>query len=230
MVKVKICGITRLEDAVVALESGADYLGFIFYPRSPRFVLPEAVRTITDQVRRHPTTRALFERPSPPLFVGVFVNETSEQVARTLDDCGLGLAQLSGDEDASQLTDTASPIFGRAYKALRLLTAVDAEELAPRYTNLPWPTTPLRPQLLLDTPHGALYGGTGQTGDWTMAAELAAATSGLMLAGGLTPTNVAAAVRRVRPFAVDVAGGVEARPGIKDHILIRAFIANAKAA
>lgn len=228
MVKVKICGITRLDDAIVALEAGADYLGFIFYPPSPRAVTPQDVAAITGGLRQHSATRELFGRATPPLLVGVFVNEAPARIAEILDHCGLNLAQLSGDEDAAQLTDPASPLLGRAYKALRPRTIAEAHALSIDYANLP--NLPISsPRLLLDTP-GVLYGGTGQTGDWAIAAELAAVTPGLMLAGGLTPTNVAEAARRARPFAVDVAGGVEVGPGSKDHDLVRAFVANAKSA
>ncbi len=232
MVKVKICGLTRLEDARGALEAGADYLGFIFYPPSPRAIAPEAVAEIIDRLRRESAvqpTRALAPNPWPltPLFVGVFVNEPPAAVAAILDRCGLDLAQLSGDEPAADVADPASPLYGRAYKALRPRTLSEANDGAARFAA---PPTLAGPRLLLDTPHGRLYGGTGETGDWGIAAALASRLPGLMLAGGLTPDNVAAAVAAARPFAVDVAGGVERAPGIKDAGRVRAFIANAKEA
>lgn len=230
MVNVKICGITRLDDALIALKAGADYLGFILYPPSPRAITPGMLATLIRDLRRQPATQALFERAASPLLVGVFVNESPLRMAETLDQCGLDLAQLSGDEDAASLMDPTSPIFGRGYKALRPRSIAEAQAQIKDYANnsfdLGWP----RPRILLDSSYGALYGGTGVTGDWAVAAELAAETAGLMLAGGLTPANVADAVIHVRPFAVDVAGGVEAAPGIKDHALIRSFIANAKSA
>jgi phosphoribosylanthranilate isomerase len=229
-VRVKICGITRLEDAVVALDAGADYLGFILYPPSPRAVSARDVATLTAALRNDPAMRERFAGSTPPLLVGVFVNEPADRVAELLASCGLDLAQLSGDEDATQLTDARSPLYDRAYKAIRPRALAEAQAMAAQYTASPATDGAARPHLLLDTPHGALYGGTGRTGDWAVAAELAHATPGLMLAGGLTPDNVAEAVRRTRPFAVDVAGGVEQSPGRKDHDLMRAFIANAKAA
>lgn len=231
MVKVKICGLTRFEDALVALQAGADYLGFIFYPPSPRAIPPSDAAHLIAQLRALMT--ANFDRalapgpwPRPPLLVGVFVNESPTSAAAILDGCGLDLAQLSGDEPASDVTDPASPLFGRAYKALRPRTPAEADDGAARFAAAPGD---FGPRLLLDTPHGRLYGGTGETGDWGIASALAARLPGLMLAGGLTPANVAAAVAAVRPFAVDVAGGVERAPGIKDTDRVRAFIANAKA-
>lgn len=232
MVKVKICGLTRLEDALIVLEAGADYLGFIFYPPSPRAIAPEMAAEIIARLRRESAaqlTRALAPNPWPltPLFVGVFVNESPATAADILDRCGLDLAQLSGDEPAADVTDPVSPLYGRAYKVLRPRSLDEANDGAARFAAPPGSTGP---RLQLDTPHGRLYGGTGETGDWALAAALAAATPRLMLAGGLTPDNVAAAVARVRPFAVDVAGGVESAPGIKDPDRVRAFIATAKSA
>lgn len=228
-VRVKICGITRLEDAVAALTAGADYLGFILYPPSPRYVNAERVAALVAEVRVHASTRALFARPAPPLLVGVFVNETPDHVATVLDACRLDLVQLSGDEDVSYVTDPASPLFGRAYKAIRPRTLSEANTQSNYYANITT-TMSSRPQLLLDAPHQTLYGGTGETGDWDIATEVARMLPGLMLAGGLTPDNVAMAVAQVRPFAVDVAGGVEIAPGQKDHDKIVTFIRKAKGA
>ena len=229
MVKVKICGLTRFDDALVALEAGADYLGFIFYPPSPRAIAPEAAADLIARLRAAMAfnpDRALAPGPWPltPLFVGVFVNEPPAAAAAILDRCGLDLAQLSGDEPATDVTDPASPLFGRAYKALRPRSLAEADDGVARFTAPP----SAGPRLQLDTPHGRLYGGTGETGDWAIAAAVAARLPGLMLAGGLTPDNVALAVAAVRPFAVDVAGGVENAPGVKDAARVRAFVANAK--
>lgn len=226
MVKVKICGITRLEDALFALAWGADYLGFILYPPSPRVISPETVTHIVGTVRE--SMAPLFALPDRPLLVGVFVNESAAAMATTLDRCGLDLAQLSGDEASELITTPASPLFGRAYKAVRPQGVEEALLLSYRYTNYIEEFELAGPQILLDTPHRNLYGGTGETGDWTVAAEAAAAYPRLMLAGGLKPTNVSEAVRQVRPFAVDVAGGVESSPGVKDHSLVKAFVHNAK--
>ncbi len=225
MTRVKICGLTRLEDALAAVAAGADYLGFIFYPPSPRAIAPEAATALVARLRAAAADR--FARPDRPRLVGVFVNQSPAVVAAVLAQCGLDLAQLSGDESPDVMAAPASPLFGRAYKALRPRLADEAAAGGARYLA---PDTLPGPRLLLDTPHGRLYGGTGETGDWALAAALTAAVPRLMLAGGLTPDNVAAAVVRVRPYAVDVAGGVESAPGIKDPDRVRAFVAAAKAA
>ncbi len=222
--KVKICGITNLEDALVAAEAGADYLGFIFYPPSPRAIEPEAARQIAAHIRQ--------TIPNPPLLVGVFVNESADSIAQTLDETGLDLAQLSGEEVPALAGDPKSPIYGRAYKAIRPATAaeaeVEAEWYAVAHAPVSSPQSPV-PSLLVDTYHPTLRGGTGIAAEWGIVVYLFEHTPGIMLAGGLRPDNVAAAVEQLRPFAVDVASGVEALPGKKDHDKVRAFIANAKA-
>jgi phosphoribosylanthranilate isomerase len=216
-VRVKICGLTTLDDALLACQAGADFLGFILYPASPRAVTAEQVAAIVTQLRR---------LVRPPLLVGVFVNQPVAVVADTLARCGLDLAQLHGDEPPFFVGDPASPLFGRSYKALRPTSLAEAEADAEWFL----PPSPVAgyPSLLLDAYHPRLRGGSGTTADWTIAARLAAATPGLMLAGGLSPDNVAEAVRQVRPFAVDVASGVEAAPGQKDTALVRDFIRAAK--
>ncbi len=226
MTRVKICGLTRLEDAAAALELGADYLGFILYPPSPRTATPESVGYIVRKLKDTYPTR--FAGSNPPRFVGVFVNETSAYMAEILGQCGLDMAQLSGDEDADIVNRSDSQILGRVYKAIRPRSTSEARDLLSRYTNLGTSTGAFIPSILLDTPHGRLYGGSGEVGNWELAADLAATMPHLMLAGGLTPENVSAAVRKVRPFAVDVASGVETDPGIKDHDLLYSFIQNAK--
>jgi len=215
--KVKICGITNLEDAQTAVAAGADYLGFIFYPPSKRSITPAAAAEIVARLRA---------AEQCPLLVGVFVNESGERMATVLDTVGLDLAQLSGEEVPFLVGDPQSPLYGRAYKALRPTSLAEAEAEAEWYVP---PERPSHlPALLLDTYHPTLRGGTGATGDWEMSAHLAQTIPGLMLAGGLTADNVAAAVRVVRPFAVDVASGIEDRPGKKDLSLLRRFIRQAK--
>lgn len=215
--KVKICGITNLEDALLAVEAGADYLGFIFYPPSKRAVTAAVVQGIVPVLRQLPIC---------PLLVGVFVNETAVYMADVLQQCQLDLAQLHGEEVPSLIGDAASLLYGRSYKALRPSSLAEAEADAEWY--IPPSLLPGAPSLLIDTYHPTLRGGTGQTADWQMSAHLAATIPGLMLAGGLTPDNVAEAVRQVRPYAVDVAGGVEAQPGKKEPALVREFITQAK--
>ena len=218
-VKVKICGITNLEDAQVAVESGADYVGFIFYPPSKRAIELNNAKQIVQVLR---------ERPDCPLLVGVFVNETAAFMAQVLKECQLDLAQLGGEEVPSLVADSQSPLFGRAYKGIRPASQTEAEVEAEWYIVADRPV--FIPSLLVDTYHPTLRGGTGETGDWTLSAALAQQYPGLMLAGGLNAGNVSEAVKTVRPFAVDVASGVEAQPGKKDNALVRTFIKKAKTA
>lgn len=217
--KVKICGITNLEDALVALDAGADFLGFIFYPTSKRAVTLPVARQIATHLK---------DLPRCPMLVGVFVNESAEQMAAVLDTCSLDLAQLSGDEPPALIGDPASPVYGRSFKALQPTTFAEAEADAEWYA--PPQLTPGQPALLLDAYHPTMHGGTGRTVDWQLAVRLAATVPGMMLAGGLTPENVAEAVRLVQPFAVDVASGVERAPGQKDSEKVRRFVALAKGA
>jgi phosphoribosylanthranilate isomerase len=215
-VRVKICGLTNLDDALVAIEAGADLLGFIFYEKSPRYVMPAQVRDIVAQLRsadhRSPITG--------PRTVGVFVNPRLEQVIWALDDCGLDLAQLHGEEPPELL----AALPGRVFKAVRPATPAAAEADAGRYARF----GPVAgPDLLIDAYHPTMRGGTGIVGDWALAAGLVQRCR-VLLAGGLTPDNVAEAVRQVRPWGVDVAGGVELAPGRKDHGRVRAFVAAAR--
>lgn len=213
MTIVKICGLTNLEDALVAAAAGADLLGFILYPKSPRYVAPEAITEILAGVR------AAF--PAPPRSVGVFVNAPTTQVLAVLDHTGLDLAQLHGDESAAEVAALA----GRGFKAVRPAGFEDALALAKAYAAI---GASAGPAMLIDAYDPHAYGGTGQRSDWTAAAAVAQRVSHLLLAGGLTPDNVAAAVQAVRPWGVDVASGVEASPGRKDHAKVRAFIAAAR--
>ena len=221
-VKVKICGVTNRVDAQEAMAAGADLLGFILFPKSPRYVTPEEVRDILKATE--PDRKGV-------LTVGVFVKEAAQAIAQTLGYCRLDVAQLHGEEPPARLglEEGQSPVRGRAYKALRPPSLEEANVLAHRYA-LP---TYLRaqghlPAFLLDAYHPRLRGGTGETGDWDMARSLAGQYP-LLLAGGLTPSNVAQAVRMVRPWGVDVASGVEKKPGQKDPSALRAFVAAAKA-
>jgi phosphoribosylanthranilate isomerase len=203
MVKVKICGITNLEDALTAVEAGADALGFVFYSRSPRHILPEQAAEI---IRR-----------LPPFVqtVGLFVDEVPVTVNSTADQCGLDVVQLHGDEPP----DYCSRIYRRVIKAFRVkdnfsLDAISDYQVA---------------ACLLDAWSPTAHGGTGRTFNWDIAAA-AAAQRPIILAGGLTPENVAEAVRRVRPYAMDVSSGVESSPGRKDADKVSRFIIQAKQA
>ena len=200
--KVKICGITNLADALAAVEAGADALGFMFYEASPRFVPPKVAAEIV---------RAL-----PPFVakVGVFVNASADAVTSIVEECGLDTLQFHGDEP---------PEFCRRFrlktiKAFRVRDARSLEQMA-AYQSEAW---------LLDTFVAGKLGGTGEPFNWDLAREAGRRNSRVILAGGLTPANVAQAVRQVRPFAVDVSSGVELSLGTKDPARIRAFIAAAK--
>jgi phosphoribosylanthranilate isomerase len=242
--KVKICGLTNLADAQAAVAAGADLLGFIFFPQSPRYVPPERVREIIQALeldRRPPTAdgrpragrggkprrSVVGGHPSAVATVGVFVDESSAAVAQILDFCGLDLAQLHGEEPPEMVT---GELHGRSYKALRPRSLDEALDLASRYAPAPsLEGETCCPALLVDAYHPHLRGGTGETGDWSLAAALAGRYP-LLLAGGLCPANVAEAVRAVRPWGVDVSSGVESAPGHKDHAAVRAFVAVAKKA
>jgi phosphoribosylanthranilate isomerase len=207
---IKICGLTNLDDALAALDAGADYLGFNFYPKSPRYVTPEACGRIRAELSR---------RGSRATSVGVFVNNPIAEVATLLDTCGLDLAQLHGDERAEHLT----VLWGRAFKVVRNPGALDDAEAQALSVF-----SPGQPALMVDALAPNLYGGSGQLADWQAAARLAARYP-LFLAGGLNPANVGAAIEQVNPWGVDVASGVEAAPGQKDHAKMRAFVAAAAA-
>lgn len=195
MTRIKICGITSVEDALLAVGAGADAIGLIFWARSPRAVEVEQAREIA---------RAL-----PPLVstVGVFVDETPDHVRGVADAVGLSGVQLHGDEEVADWARFPRPVL----KAL----AVE------RYADSPWRHA--RAAILVDARDPVTIGGTGRTVDWDMAREIGA-NRPLVLAGGLTPDNVRRAVETVRPWGVDVASGVEAAPGVKDPARVRAFI------
>jgi phosphoribosylanthranilate isomerase len=201
--KVKICGITNMEDALFAAECGADALGFIFHSKSPRSITPETAAAIIAKL--------------PPLImtVGVFVNEVPGQMRETLEMTGIKALQLHGEEPPE-----ACGIWTPVIKSFRVSDFVDLK-LLEQYRNAS--------ALLLDTFSNAEYGGTGRIFNWDIAVE-AKAMGRIILAGGLTPENVEEAVRRVRPYAVDVSSGVEAEKGRKDLKKVREFIEKAKKA
>lgn len=215
-VKVKICGITNIEDAVAATEAGADYLGFIFWSPSKRSITVNRTCEIV---------RILRQREDCPRLVGVFVDETSQEVTSILERCVLDMAQLSGNEPPSFVGDPTSPLYGRSYKALRPTSLAEAQAEVEWY--VPPDPNGARPSLLLDAYHPHLPGGSGRRVDWDMAAEIARDVPYMMLAGGLNAASVAEAIKKVRPFAVDVASGVESEPGRKDHAQLKAFVAAA---
>jgi phosphoribosylanthranilate isomerase len=215
--RVKICGLTNLDDALAAIDAGADYLGFNFYPKSPRYLAPARCAEIVAGLQ------------SSVITVGIFVNELSEHITRVLDQCGLGLAQLHGDEPP----EVIATLNGRAFKAFR--------GLGERHTEFARARLPLSlsgrgaggegriPAFLIDAYSPTHYGGTGHTADWGAARPLAQQYP-FFLAGGLTPENVADAITQVQPWGVDVASGVESAPGVKDHVKVKLFVERAKGA
>ena len=204
MTRIKICGITTLADGMAAVKAGADMLGFNFYPKSSRYIEPRACARLV---------AALRDRGAQAITVGVFVNTPPKIVAAILDGCSLDLAQLHGDESPAEL----GYLGGRAFKAIRPADASAAREALRCYGRQ------VAPGLLIDAVAGAAYGGAGKVGNWDLARAVARECS-ILLAGGLRPENVAAAVMQVRPWGVDVASGVESSPGRKDHAKMTAFV------
>jgi len=200
-VKVKICGITNLDDALCAVEAGADALGFNFYEPVPRYIRPEEVRRIISYLPPFLTT------------VGLFVNPTLARIQEILDVAQVDAIQLHGEIDHGLVK-----ILGkRAIIAIRIKDETSLKMIPQEEVNA----------IHLDSYVEGRYGGTGHTFDWGLAVK-AKAYGRIILAGGLTPENVAAAVETVRPYGVDVSSGVEEKPGKKDHRKIREFISRAK--
>lgn len=201
--RVKICGITNLTDAVTAAEAGADALGFIFYPPSPRAVTLAAAKDII--------------RSLPPFVakVGVFVNEPLEVIRDVVASCGLTCVQLHGDEPPRLVEEVGTMV--PCYKAFRVKSESMVRSL-PSYGGAVW---------LLDSYVAGQAGGTGECFNWDWAILAKQLGRGIILAGGLNPSNVAEAVRIVEPYSVDVASGVEVYPGKKDPALVRAFVQQA---
>jgi phosphoribosylanthranilate isomerase len=200
-IAVKICGVTRPEDAEAAVEAGADLIGLNFWPRSRRYVTIDQAVLVASAI------------PGDVKKVGVFVNAARPAVEETMLRVGLDLVQFHGDEDPDYC-DAFSP---RWLRAVRVRSESDLREIARYQTDL----------ILLDSSTPG-YGGSGETFDWSLARSAKSYGKKILLAGGLTPENVASAVREARPWGVDVAGGVESAPGIKDRDKIVRFIDAAK--
>lgn len=199
MTKIKICGITTLTDALAAVDAGADMLGFNFYPKSPRYLDIGVCRDMTSVLRR---------RCAHVTLVGVFVNASAAEIHATLETCGLALAQLHGDETP----ETFAALDGKAFKAFRGIP-----------DDITGYTRDAAPALLVDAAVKGVYGGSGVVADWS-AAEKLSKRFPLLLAGGLTPENVSAAVRQVHPWGVDVASGVESSPRAKSPEKMKRFV------
>jgi phosphoribosylanthranilate isomerase len=204
MTLVKICGITNLDDALAAVVAGAGALGFNFYKPSPRYISPENARAIVQQL------------PSSILTVGVFVNEESQSVTKIAAEVGLKAVQLHGDESPEYCRELAAD-----HEVIKTLSVsqdfdthlVHAYEVA---------------AIMLDTRDNDLRGGTGRVFDWSIASQVNQLVPKLFLAGGLSPENIAEAIKAVRPFAVDACSALEDSPGKKNHERMRSFIQTAR--
>ncbi|MCK4292493.1 MAG: phosphoribosylanthranilate isomerase [Planctomycetes bacterium] len=199
MVKVKICGLTNYEDAVAALDMGADLLGFNFYPESPRYVTPEKAAEIISKL---------------PAFIdvaGVFVNASFEEIRRIIDRCRLNWIQLHGDEDP-EFCGSFRSVHVKTMKALRVKDTSDIEKADQFFTDA----------VLLDAFHPEKYGGTGLTFDWNIVGHIG---KRVFLAGGINPDNAAAAVE-LGVYGIDVCSGIEAEPGKKDHRKMKKLFEN----
>ena len=203
MIRVKICGITNLEDALAAAKFGADAVGFVLYPNSPRYLKPAQAKLIIDQL--------------PPFVtsVGVFANQAAEEIRRMMEECGFDLVQLQGDESPEFCWRLGS----RVVKAIRVKDHGSLKQMAEYSVRA----------FVLDTYRENQLGGTGERFDWDLAVQ-ARSFGRIVLAGGLTPENVRDAIRKVQPYGVDVSTGVEKYLGKKDHSKIENFIKQAKSA
>jgi len=204
MVKVKICGITSYEDARAAVEAGADALGFVFYDKSPRFINPVKAAGIISRL--------------PPFIqtVGLFVNEETAQVNWTADYCGIDVVQLHGDETPEDCLEVKRRVI-KAFRVQKIIS-IDPLEKYQDYQVAGY---------LLDAWSPDAYGGTGRTFNWELA-QSAKQYGPVILAGGLSPDNIAEAIRVVQPYGVDVSSGVESAPGKKDPAKVKEFIRVAK--
>jgi phosphoribosylanthranilate isomerase len=198
--RIKFCGITSLSDARLAVEAGAWALGTILWPGSERRCDPAEAARIAGELRRQVE------------IAGVFVNQPLDEVIGLADGIGLSLVQLHGDEGPSFCAEVARRTGAKVIKAARIRSGSDVQAMEAFHTDFH----------LLDTHRAGLYGGTGETFDWELV-RLRRTSVPLILSGGLTPENVAAAIAAVHPFAVDVASGTEASPGVKDPAKLRAF-------
>lgn len=203
-IRIKICGTTRLDDAVTAIKLGVDALGFIFYEKSPRSIDPEEAKLIIEEL--------------PPLVatVGVFVDKKRKEVEEIVQYCGLGYAQLHGQETpkyCERLIRYAAPC--QVLKAIRVNSSLKADDIEP-YNDIVH-------GFLLDTYRQDAVGGTGETFDWSLIKQLGLRRP-YLLAGGLDADNIEQALEGVRPYGVDVNSGLELSPGIKDHKLIKKFV------
>ncbi len=212
--RIKMCGITRAEDARDAVAAGADALGFVFYTKSPRYVMPEQACALLQGLPPFVTT------------VGLFVNATAQEVAAVLAVAPLAQLQFHGDETVEQVAQIAAAVRRPFLRAFRVRADTCGEDLlqseAAHRAASPWFNG-----LLLDT-HTESYGGAGKVFDWSLVPKELAPRA--VLSGGLSVQNVAGAVQSLRPFALDVSSGIEAAKGIKDAVKMREFVAQVRQA
>lgn len=215
MFQIKICGITNLDDALAAADAGADAVGFNFCTRSPRFIEPLAARDIAARL------------PARVARVGVFVNATAGAIVAAAEQVGLNIIQLHGDEPPDEVRALAPRQVMRAIRA----TSKNLAEVS-RYLERCRKVGAELLAIMADAAVAGQYGGTGERADWDAWSQYASKprVPPLVLAGGLTPENVAEGIARVRPAAVDVASGVESEPGLKDQAKVKQFVDAARAA
>ena len=202
--KVKICGITNLEDARFAAGAFVDFLGFIFYEKSPRFIDPAKAGAMLNWIEG-------------PKKVGVFVNQPWQEVNQIAKETGLDYVQLHGNESIDYCQQIEKPII-KAIPVSREISALDLKSATALYSQL-------AEYYLFDTKLGADWGGTGQTFDWKLLEEISV-DKPFFLAGGITPENAVHAINNVHPFAIDVNSGVEEKPGLKDFEKIEQLMEN----
>ena len=210
MTWVKICGMTNLEDALTAVEAGADAVGFVFYEKSPRCVSVETAREIVEKL------------PEDVEKVGVFVNEQEELICSVADDAQLTIVQMHGDKEDPHIAD----LVVRRRPHTKVLAAISMNHPSPQGRAMTWHPDSVQ-AFLLDSGTSSKHGGTGISFDWSAALPVLEEIKRLgkvIAAGGLTPSNVEAALTLLHPWGVDVASGVEASPGKKDPDKVRAFV------
>jgi phosphoribosylanthranilate isomerase len=210
MTWIKICGTTNLEDAMLAIDAGADALGFVFYEKSPRYIIPKAAGKI------------IAELPRKVEKVGVFVNQFEDAVCRVADEAGLTMIQMHGDNEDPHVAD----LILECREDLKILASISMQQPKPERSAMMWGPDVIS-AFLLDSGNASKYGGTGKSFDWQTtlpSVEVISRLGKIIVAGGLTPTNVTEAIRILKPWGVDVVSGVEASPGKKDPEKVRAFI------
>jgi len=210
MTWVKICGMTNLEDALTAVEAGADAVGFVFYDKSPRNIGVEAAREIIEKL------------PNSVEKVGVFVNEQEDSICAVVEKAGITAVQMHGDNEDPRVAD----LVVRRRPGIKVMAAISANRPNPTGWVMMWdPKTVCT--FLIDSGNSSKHGGTGEKFDWDAAIPMSneiKKSANVVVAGGLTPVNVCEAIRVLQPWGVDVVSGVEAQPGKKDAEKVRAFV------